>query len=151
MILFLRSGLTYSGEYGETEHQTGAEGPDPVALKNMITITITITITMENGESPAPCPCIPASPSPPPPPGSPRWPDVAQSINNNAKCLLDAVETPLSLLHCHTLCLIWLNHVVKLERLECSTAIRIQPTNEFCWVNLSVSLWQGQNMRRYRV
>ena len=58
MILFLSppTGLTYSGEYGETEHQTGAEGPDPVALKNMITILITeiimitITITMENGE-----------------------------------------------------------------------------------------------------
>ena len=48
MILFLSppTGLTYSGEYGETEHQTGAEGPDPVALKNMITITITITTTI---------------------------------------------------------------------------------------------------------
>ena len=34
---------------------------------------------------------------------------------NKAKCLLDAVETPLSLLHCHTFCLIGLHHVVKLE------------------------------------
>ena len=34
---------------------------------------------------------------------------------NKAKCLLDAVETPLSLLHCHTLRFIGLNHVVKLE------------------------------------
>ena len=37
------------------------------------------------------------------------------SCKNKAKCLLDAVETPLSLLHCHTLCFIGLHHVVKLE------------------------------------
>ena len=34
---------------------------------------------------------------------------------NKAKCLLEPVETPLSLLDCHTLCLIGLHHVVKLE------------------------------------
>ena len=34
---------------------------------------------------------------------------------NKAKCLLDAIETPLSLLHFHTLCLIGMHHVVKLE------------------------------------
>ena len=34
---------------------------------------------------------------------------------NKAECLLDAVETPMSLLHCHTLSLIELHHVVKLE------------------------------------
>ena len=35
---------------------------------------------------------------------------------NKTKCLLDAVETPLSLLHSHTLCLLGFHHVVKLEQ-----------------------------------
>ena len=36
-------------------------------------------------------------------------------VEDKAKSLLDAVETPLSLFHFHTLCLIGLHHVVKLE------------------------------------
>ena len=39
--------------------------------------------------------------------------DAAAYEINKAKCLLDALETPLS--HCHTLCLIGLYHIVKLE------------------------------------
>ena len=38
-----------------------------------------------------------------------------ETFYNMAKCLLDAVENPLSLLRCHTLCLIRLHHVAKLE------------------------------------
>ena len=38
-----------------------------------------------------------------------------ETFSNMAKCLLDAVENPLSLLRCHTLCLIRLHHVAKLE------------------------------------
>ena len=38
-----------------------------------------------------------------------------RNVPNKAKFLLDAVEIPLSLLHCHTLCLIGLHHFVKLE------------------------------------
>ena len=37
------------------------------------------------------------------------------SRKNKAKCPSDAVEKPLSLLHCHNLCLLELHHVVKLE------------------------------------
>ena len=38
-----------------------------------------------------------------------------QQNKNKAKCLLDAIEKPLSLLHFHSLCFIRLNHVMKLE------------------------------------
>ena len=40
---------------------------------------------------------------------------TGQTIINEARCLSDVVEKLLSLLQCHDLCLIELDHVVKLE------------------------------------
>ena len=77
---------------------------------------------------------------------------------NKAKCLSEAVETPLSLLHCHTLCLIGLHQVWNWNYLDSS---RMSNCNKDCvnheewrmlatanakaWtlVSQSVSQWHG--------